>query len=182
MSDEPIRAPGLPGRVALFDERVDAAVLRLPRSLRPAMWLATTVGYPAVQAGVLVVLAVATTGAVRVAFALAAASLALPRVVKHLVGRRRPESEYVAAMRMAGPSFPSGHAYAAVVVAGLYAYLAATWLDRAPAVLVVLAALGWIAWVSVSRLFFRAHYASDVVGGWVLGAVVLTVVVVGVQP
>src|SRR4051794_25663722 len=94
------------GLLARFDSRVDRAVARVPRSWRPAMWLATAIGYPGVQAVPLLVLASLTQGPVRVAAVILAASLALPRAVKHLVGRRRPDSEYVAAMRMAGPSFP----------------------------------------------------------------------------
>lgn len=182
MTPEPVpRAPSA-SALARFDESVDNAVMRLRRSLRPAMWFATVLGYPAVQAVPLVVLALASSGSLRLAFALVAASLVLPRVVKHLVGRRRPDSDYVAAMRMAGPSFPSGHAYAAVAAGGLYASLAIRGLAAAPAALAALGAVAWIAWVSTSRLFFRAHFASDIVGGWILGGVALAAVLIAVQP
>src|SRR6478609_7607987 len=114
------------GALARFDSRLNEAVMRVPRSWRPAMWLATAIGYPVVQAIPLIVVAVLTSGSVRLAAALLAVSLVIPRVLKHLIGRRRPQSEYVAAMRMAGPSFPSGHAYCAVAATGFYAFLAVT--------------------------------------------------------
>lgn len=168
--------------IARFDVAVDEAVMRVPRSLRPAMWFATAVGYPMIQATVLVVVALLTDGATRTAAAVLAASMLLPRVIKHLVRRRRPDSEYVAAMRMAGPSFPSGHAYSALVAAGFYAYLALTRTESPWPLVVGAAALGWVLWVSLSRVFFRAHFGSDVVGGWIIGAVVLAVVLIAVAP
>lgn len=170
------------GAVSRFDARVDAAVMRLPRSLRPAMWLATAIGYPAVQAVPLVVVAAVSDGALRTASIALAVSLFLPRVLKHLIGRRRPSSEYVAAMRMAGPSFPSGHAYCAVAAVGFYAFLALTRMDAPGSVLIAALCVFWILWVSTSRLFFRAHFASDIVGGWVIGAFVLAVVLGVTQP
>src|SRR6478609_1265548 len=97
-----------------------------------------------------------------------AASLFLPRVLKHTFRRKRPASDYVAAMRMAGPSFPSGHAYSAVVATALYGYLAVTRLSAGAAVVVVVLCVVWVAWVSLSRLFFRAHYATDILGGWLI--------------
>ena len=170
------------GLLARFDSRVDRAVARVPRSLRPVMWVATAIGYPGVQTVPLVVVALLTSGPTRVASAVLAVSLALPRVLKHLIGRRRPQSEYVAAMRMAGPSFPSGHAYCAVAATGFYAFLAVTRASAPWPVLAVVATVVWILWVSLSRLFFRAHFASDVVGGWVIGATVLGTVLAVTQP
>src|SRR4051794_15741833 len=157
------------GLLARFDVRVDEAVMHVPRSWRPAMWVATAIGYPGVQTVPLVVLALVSSGPLRLASALLAVSLALPRVLKHLIGRRRPQSEYVAAMRMAGPSFPSGHAYCAVAATGFYAFLALTRASAPWPALGLVATVVWIAWVSLSRLFFRAHFASDIVGGWLIG-------------
>ena len=182
MADEPVRTDGASGLLARFDAAVDSAVLRLPRALRPVMWVATAIGYPAVQAIPLVLLAIVSSGPWRVAFALTAASLVLPRLIKRVVGRRRPTSAYVEAMRLSDASFPSGHAYASVAATGLYAWLAVSELDPAWAVLAVVGAVVWVAWVGLSRLFFRAHFASDVVGGWLLGGLVVGIVLATVQP
>ena len=170
------------GALARFDTWVAALVLRVPASLRPAMWFATAFGYPVVEAVPLLVVALLWDGPLRAAALVLAASLFLPRVIKHTVRRKRPASEYVAAMRMAGPSFPSGHAYSAVAATSLYGYLAVTRLEPVAAVAVVLLCVVWVLWVSLSRLFFRAHYASDIVGGWVIGAAVAALVLVVTTP
>src|SRR4051794_36785869 len=170
------------GLLARFDVRVDEAVMHVPRSWRPAMWVATAIGYPGVQTVPLVVIALVSSGPLRLASALLAVSLALPRVLKHLIGRRRPQSEYVAAMRMAGPSFPSGHAYCAVAATGFYAYLASTRLTAPVSAAVVALCVFWVLWVSTSRLFFRAHFATDILGGWLLGVLVLGATLAVLQP
>ncbi len=95
----------------------------------------------------------------------------LVNVVKLLVGRDRPLLAHLAA-QAAESSFPSGHAFGAVVGVGtlllvLLVLLPAvprrarplTWVLRALMVL----AVGW------SRIGLGVHYVSDVVGGYVLG-------------
>ncbi|WP_051766778.1 phosphatase PAP2 family protein [Saccharothrix syringae] len=87
-------------------------------------------------------------------------------VVKELVGRLRPLVE-VEVARAEGFSFPSGHTLGATVTYGVlllvFASLprgrvALTWLTVA----VVLA-------VGLSRVALGVHYATDVLGGWLLG-------------
>ncbi|MEU1618757.1 phosphatase PAP2 family protein [Streptomyces sp. NPDC005722] len=64
-------------------------------------------------------------------------------------------------------SFPSGHATTSAMAAGL---LVVAFLARRPSgwrVWVILT-LCWAATVGVSRLWLGVHWASDVVGGWLL--------------
>ena len=69
-----------------------------------------------------------------------------------------------------GSSFPSGHAaYATTYVA--MAVIAARLLPNfASRALLVLAAIATAIVVGLTRVYLRAHYWSDVVGGWALGA------------
>lgn len=68
-------------------------------------------------------------------------------------------------------SFSSGHATDAVVVYGLWALF--LWKSEIPqpwrGILATVLAL-WGLGVSWSRLALGVHYASDVIGGWLLGA------------
>ena len=165
------------------DERVARWARGLPTSWRPVMWLGTALGYPAVQAGVLVVVSAWFPADVRVALWTGAASLVIPTLLKRTWPRARPRSAYVEGMTLPSPSFPSGHAFSAVVALGLLGVLAVgradpLWLG----VVVALALLAWGGVISLSRLYFEAHFASDVLGGWLIGLVVLVALVVGFGP
>jgi membrane-associated phospholipid phosphatase len=165
------------------DERVARWARGLPTSWRPVMWLATWLGYPAVQATVLVLVSLLAPTDARLALWVAAASLVVPTVLKHTWQRKRPASAYVEGMVLPSPSFPSGHAFSATVALGLLAYLAVGHVE--PVLLgVVLAGLLvlWGLTISLSRLYFEAHFATDVLGGWLIGAVVLVALVVGFRP
>ncbi|MFL6224430.1 MAG: bifunctional DedA family/phosphatase PAP2 family protein [Actinomycetes bacterium] len=106
---------------------------------------------------------------VLLAVAYAGADLAF-NAVKQLVGRPRPPAA-ILLKPVAGPSFPSGHATQAVAVYGMLAALAATASPRwsrkvtAWALAVVIAGL-----VGLSRLYLGAHWLTDVLAGFALGA------------
>lgn len=90
---------------------------------------------------------------------------ALNWVLKHTFERVRPEHDHGYAA-VAGWSFPSGHASAAMAVYGTACYLVwrlapAPW--RTPCV-AVFAAL--IMAVGLSRILLQVHFASDVVAGF----------------
>jgi undecaprenyl-diphosphatase len=83
---------------------------------------------------------------------------------KGLIGRARPESPAY--------GFPSGHATAAAVfvIVALYLFTRAQ-LGTGPRVaLAALVVLGLGVGVGGARLALDAHWASDVLGGWLLGA------------
>jgi undecaprenyl-diphosphatase len=91
-------------------------------------------------------------------------------VTKDAVGRPRPSEALV---RTSGDAYPSGHAaYSTAWVA------AAVMLTRRLGLLtsgtLVFIALGVAAAVGISRVYLRAHWWSDVVGGWGLAAAIFS--------
>ncbi|HMC57482.1 MAG TPA: phosphatase PAP2 family protein [Gemmatimonadaceae bacterium] len=67
-----------------------------------------------------------------------------------------------------GYSFPSGHATGAAAVAVLFAYIAIRQRVH-PRIIVSLCALIALL-VGISRVYLDVHWASDVLGGWTVGA------------
>jgi membrane-associated phospholipid phosphatase len=101
--------------------------------------------------------------AIRLSAVLAAESLIVNQGIKRLFGRRRPAFDGAHPHALRTPltsSFPSGHASAAFCAAAI---LSDHHRGAAPA-WYALAAL-----VSVSRPYVRAHHASDVVAGALVG-------------
>ncbi|RVU15395.1 phosphatase PAP2 family protein [Streptomyces antnestii] len=75
-------------------------------------------------------------------------------------------------------AFPSGHAMTATVVCGLVLWLlhrfgARPFLWRTACALVAMSVVG----VGLTRLWLGVHWPSDVLGGWLLGALTVTVAV-----
>ncbi len=95
--------------------------------------------------------------------------------LKIAINRPRPTPDlvivYIAEM---GNSFPSGHAFFAVVVLGLLAYLVVTHQSRRGLrVLILSVFLILILWIGASRVYLGVHWASDVIGGYIVGSLFL---------
>jgi undecaprenyl-diphosphatase len=94
-----------------------------------------------------------------------------------LIGRSRPpESDWE--MHAAGFSMPSGHTTTATFAAGLLCLglacaVRSAWRFAAMAALVL-----WAVLDGVGRVYIGVHWATDVVAGWLLGAL-LTVLAAG---
>ncbi|MEV6167143.1 phosphatase PAP2 family protein [Streptomyces sp. NPDC051954] len=97
--------------------------------------------------------------------------------LKAAVGRARPvwpdpvDSAHYAA-------FPSGHAMTATVVCGLllwllHRYEPARTLWRTAVAVAVISVVG----VGLTRVWLGVHWASDIVGGWLLGATLVALAV-----
>ena len=91
---------------------------------------------------------------------------------------RRPRPDYWYARHEPSFSYASGHATLSLAFYGLWIYL--LWNSghslrlRRLAVALLAVWIGLIAW---SRLALGAHYATDVVGGWLLGGAALLLAV-----
>lgn len=132
--------------------------------------------------------------ALRVALAILAASV-VSQGLKALVGRERPvwpdpvdSADYAA--------YPSGHALTAMVACGLLVWLVprgsrspspestgpsarpSAWARAAPALALFLAAVSVLG-VGFTRIYLGVHWFSDVLAGWLLGAVVVVLALSG---
>ncbi|MFO0866729.1 MAG: phosphatase PAP2 family protein [Gemmataceae bacterium] len=72
-------------------------------------------------------------------------------------------------------SYPSGHAMGSLIGYGLWAYVIQTRVRNRRVGGAVMCALGlWIGTICFSRVFLRAHWLSDVIGGTLIGIAYLT--------
>jgi undecaprenyl-diphosphatase len=94
------------------------------------------------------------------------------QTLKAIVGRARPPSA-VAIGHFTGTAFPSGHATLSAAVFGALAALVPGRRRAAG-----LAAAGIALMVGVTRLYLGAHWLTDVLAGWALGAGWLALVIV----
>ena len=101
--------------------------------------------------------------------------------VKTLAGRPRPPRPF-AVLAESGWSFPSGHAAGTAAVGLCAAWVLTRWAVHAwgAQVAVWTGAFLLVGAVGFSRLYLGVHYISDVLAGWVLGALwAVTVVLAG---
>jgi membrane-associated phospholipid phosphatase len=116
----------------------------------------------------------ATTSSVLLAFAL-----------KNVIQRPRPftigENATGLAQRINQYSYPSGHVLFFVVFFGFIAYLAWIYLTGLYRIVVFSLCAGLIILIGPSRVFLGAHWASDVVGSYVLGALWLFILILAHQ-
>ena len=100
-------------------------------------------------------------------------------LVKGLIQRPRPSVDLVDVFQVLNSySFPSGHVMFYTIVFGFTWYLVYTLLKPSLLRSVLLGILGvFILFVGVSRIYLGQHWASDVLGAYLLGSVMLTGVV-----
>jgi membrane protein DedA with SNARE-associated domain/membrane-associated phospholipid phosphatase len=103
-------------------------------------------------------------------------------VLKNLIRRPRPVS---AAEFLYGTSFsfPSGHALGSLVGYGMLAYvIGATWVEsRRGRLRLVIATAVLVVAIGLSRLYLGVHYFSDIVAGYAVGVLWLSVCISGLQ-
>lgn len=169
-----------------FDYSLTELIRRLPRSWDSFFITVTHLGDPITVCLITIVLGIwAIIGhGVRMVLACAAipATLVIGYGLKLLFERARPVLDLGYNLRLDSFSFPSGHSSGSVITYGLLAYLALHLLP-APWNIVLLAILAVIPIVvGVSRVYLGVHYPSDVMAGWLLGLIMLTVVIFVIRP
>lgn len=104
-------------------------------------------------------------------------SLNIP--LKVAINRPRPAADMVRVfIDETGNGFPSGHALFAAVVLGLLAYFVGTNLrKRSLRILSLFSLLVLILLVGASRVYLGAHWPSDVMGGYLFGALFIAVLI-----
>lgn len=102
---------------------------------------------------------------------------ALDGLVKALVARPRPDHAVHVLQHVGGYSFPSGHVMSYTAFFGFLAYAAWVRLRPTPVrALVIAVCLALIILVGPSRVYLGAHWASDVIGAYLLAAIWLSVI------
>jgi len=91
---------------------------------------------------------------------------------KGAVDRPRPDHPLVSATDQSYPSGHSAYAVIYVVAAVVISRMYPTWKGRAA---IVAAALTVLALIGATRIYLRAHYFSDVIGGYGLAAGIFSV-------
>ncbi len=97
-------------------------------------------------------------------------------IVKPLVARARPPARLDLGYTFSGFAFPSGHATESLAVWGMLALLTAGMMRRHRYVPFVVATL-IVLLVGASRIYLGAHWLSDVLGGYALGGLWLSLLV-----
>ena len=172
--------------IVRFDTHFTHVITSWPASLNTPMLVITNMGQPIVMsllAGVVILIALQQS-AMRIAFSLGFALVAMGAnsLLKHFIHRTRPDTLYVSNMYFETSSFPSGHTFGSTVICGTLAILALKFLP-APWSFVIAGLLGlFIILVGISRVYVGAHYPTDVIAGWILGAAAVTIIMLVVKP
>lgn len=172
--------------VHYFDRVIIRRTQRLPNWIRPLMLFMTLLGQPPITVGL-------SAGMVGYGLAredhwviyaglVAIVTFAICSALKIFLRRARPDNEYVRSMIVQTFSFPSGHATGSLASFGIAAY-AAVLIWPAYAILIIPVTLIVCFLIGLSRVYLGAHYPSDVIGGWIVGAIgIFVAVAVGIQP
>jgi undecaprenyl-diphosphatase len=94
--------------------------------------------------------------------------------VKELIQRARPLSEFVAQHGLHDYSFPSGHSAGSMAVYGMILLLASSHLVGKARITIVTVCATIIALIGLTRIYLGAHFPSDVIGGWLLGLTIIS--------
>ncbi len=149
------------------------------------MTLTSAIGYP-VQSAIILVLAVVVLWIIRLrieALFVIVSLLgdALAGLLKVVVGRHRPLPNIVHVMQsLSDGSFPSGHTVHYTIFYGFLIFVVATnFRPSWPRTLAIILLALPIALIGLSRVYLGEHWVTDVVGGYLIGALFLVPLIYG---
>ena len=99
------------------------------------------------------------------------ATQAIVAAIKAIVERGRPPGSD-ALIEPAGYAFPSAHAAGSMAVYGLLALLVLRRPGGRVRIVAAVLALALVVAIGTTRVYLGAHYPSDVIAGWLVGAVI----------
>lgn len=165
-------------KVEKFDAKWYKRIRKLP--INNLIYATTIAGHPVIIAAVLVItsLLLYDNGydniAIRVVILLPL--LFVVSAIKLIIHRIRPEENFKGRVLIDFYSFPSGHAYASMMLSGTFVYLSAQFLNTGWIILTTLLFGLTTLLVGISRVYIKAHYMSDVIGGWVIALPIVVAV------
>lgn len=100
----------------------------------------------------------------------AVATVLVTTILKEFLRRPRPDNDYTRNMLVRTFSFPSGHAAGAVVCFGAFVYATGHFFPGSVLISMLMVAVLSFG-IGVSRIYLDAHYPTDVLAGWMIGAI-----------
>ena len=97
-------------------------------------------------------------------------------ISKHVIDRVPPHHATGSDAAEHGLSFPSGHMALAVGVLGIVVVIASARLDRRGTIIVTALGAAVAAGVGLSRIYLQRHWLTDIVGGFAIAGLVLSVI------
>lgn len=166
-----------------FDDTIDQHIEKWPGWLELPMTVISFFGQPIITVGTLVGIGIFGISNQQndliIATIIGIITIVINSLLKIGIGRDRPKTKYAANMWIDTFSFPSGHSCGAVVAFGLLTYLLLPYISPFLAFIVIILCLSLITAIGISRVYLGAHYASDVIGGWIIGSIrMLTIFVI----
>ena len=168
--------------IPVLDRRIASAVVDLrSEPLTDVVRAVTTLAHTEV---IIIVAIVAVTGAylrdgVSLPLAVLGSIVATAAVVltmKGVIGRERPLPP-ISLNAMSSASYPSGHSAHAVGSWGALIWMSATGRSARAKSVGALVAVSVAVSVGLSRVYLGVHWLSDVIAGWAVGGVCLSVAV-----
>ena len=94
--------------------------------------------------------------------------------IKDLIARERPSISVL--LNAEGYSFPSGHSMVTMVCYGLIAYFIGMTIASKKATMLIHSMFGCLIFlIGISRYILNVHYLTDIISGFLLGLIVLSV-------
>lgn len=169
-----------------FDQLLIQYVVSWPSWLHAPFTVISFIGQPIITIGICILLCIysfsRSNSRLFLAGFVALTTMGIANIIKLSIGRDRPATEYATTMFIKSFSFPSGHTVGSTVVFGLLAYLAWKYLPQPWASIITIILVLIIVLVGLSRIYLGAHYPSDVIAGWIIGAIGLSIIIFAVRP
>lgn len=96
----------------------------------------------------------------------------LMQILKNIIRRTRPSWKWI---KQGGFSYPSGHTISALLLYGTIILLVSKRYDGKYKKQIIIVSSAMIILTGISRIYFGAHYLSDVIASTLLGTIILTI-------